>query len=210
MITRIGPLIKRYFVATFAGILAGAVLLAGAGMPGIAAADQTGVINLPEVVKAYRAFLMGVDPLNPRTPIGADPEAIEAHQKRLKSLRERLGLERSSLSLEEKKRLEEAIREEAAALQTLYAKNTKDALDRLRWISSDIFFPYLGERIQEFGRDRGLSLIINQADGRPIYQDPARSGDVSGERVDLTKELIEWLRRKGGSPPDGTPTPSER
>lgn len=210
MINRIRLFISRYILAAFVGISVGVVLLAGAGMPRSSEADQVGVINHPEVVRAHRAFLMGVDPLNPRTPIGPDPGAVEAHEKRLKSLRERLARERSSLSPEEKKRLEEAIRDEAAALQTLYAKNTKDAVDRLRWTASDIFFPYLRERIQEFGRERGLGLIVNQADGRPIYQDPARSGEVAGERADLTKELIEWLRRKGESAPDGTPPLSGR
>jgi hypothetical protein len=192
-----------------AGLAVSVVLFAGVGMPPNAAAEQVGVINLPEVVKVHWAFLIAPG-LDPHAPAGPDPNVVEAHQKRLRSLRERLGRERSRMDPEQKKSLEQEILAETETLQTLWAKVTRDVADKVRWRSRDVFFPHLAERIGEFAHERGLALIIDQVEGRPVYRDPALAGEISGERVELTESLIEWLRQKDGSPPDGTPAPANR
>jgi hypothetical protein len=194
-------------VKAAAGILIFMIIVA-ASAPGIAA-DPVGVIDLQKVAKAHFFFLNGAEESDPRVPPpGPDPKAVEAQQARLKALRERLARERLTLSQEEKESLQREIREGTVALQQLYSKTSKDTYDRLRWRSPEIFFPHLKERIHEYGRERGLAMIVDRAKGTLLYLPPDGRRDDSGERVDLTESLTEWLRNKDSSLFDGTSTSS--
>jgi len=184
----------------------GALLLA-AGLSVSCDAGQAGIVNLDEVAKAHFLFL--ADPGHPelRGAIGPDPKAVEAREKRLKSLRERLARERATLNREEKEALQKAIQEETAALQRLLGKTTRDVFEGVRMRSPENFFPHLTTRIQEYGRERQLTRLTNKRDGRLLYQDPDGAEPAEGEPIDLTKSLIEWLRMKDRALFDDTATP---
>lgn len=203
---------KRWTVAPL--FVAALQLVFAALAPPRATADgAVGVIDVVEAAKTHLAFLVGPDKLD-LAPTESDKAAIDAQEKKVKALRQRLASERTTMSQADREALQQAIQKETAALQTRYASNTKEKFfDRLRWRSPDIFYPHLSDRLQEYGRESGLTLILNKGDDRQIYHDPGRSGDVTGERIDLTGSFIEWLRRKDGSLAEGsatTPTPSGR
>lgn len=188
--------------------------------PSMAAEERVVLVDLAAVVKAHQAFLLGAGK-STLAPTGQEAAAIAQQQHKLRTLQERLSRDASRLSEAERKALQEQVKQAITALQDLYGQEMKALIARRRWASDDIIAAHLRERVQEFGKERGLPVILDRSDQQVLYRDPAGKAEspakavdparpvLSGAdgTVDLTQALIDWLREKDRdlAPPAGPP-----
>lgn len=186
-----------------------AFLLAVCALP-VGGADKVAVVDTRVVVEAYYAIMAGPG-LDPKTPVGPDPQEVRKVEKELDGLKAQYARERASLSPEAKGAFEKGLLEKTAALQALYAKKTRDMVDVVKWRSPDVLITRLKAQIQEYGREQGFALILEKQTGGALFQREGWSGP-SSDPIDVTQPLIEWLRRKEESarPPKPTPPSSGR
>ena len=173
-------------------------------------ADKVAVVDTRTVVDAYYNVMAGPG-LDPKTPIGPDSQEVRKVENELQGLKAEYARQRAGLSPEAKATYEKALLEKSAALQALYAKNMRDMADLVKWRSPDVLIPHLMSRIEEYGREQGFALIVEQQTGGALYHREGWSGPPP-DPIDVTQPLIEWLRRKEESarPPRPAPPSSGR
>lgn len=186
--------LPRAKVAIPTALLATIVLLVITWILPAGAADKVAVVDSRAVVDAYHDLMAGPW-LDPKTPIGPDPQEVRKVERELQRLKAQYGRERAGLSPEAKAAYEKALLEKTAALQVLYAKNTRDIVDLVKWRSPEVLISHLLSRIEEYGREQGFALILNQQSGGALFRKEGWSGP-SSDSIDVTQPLIEWIRRK--------------
>lgn len=159
-----------------------------------AGADKVAAIDSRAVVDAYYDLMAGPG-LDPKTPIGPDPQEVRKAERELQRLKAQYARERTGLSPEAKAAYEKELLEKTAALQALYAKNTRDMVDLVKWRSPEVLISHLLSRIEEYGREQGFALILNRQTGGALFRREGWSGP-SSDSIDVTQPLIEWLRKK--------------
>lgn len=162
--------------------------------PSMAAEERIALIDMDAAAKAHQAFLLGGGGEIGITPKEQATEAVADPGRKLRTLQGRLSRDASRLSEAERTALKEQITQEIVALQEQYSLETKALFERRKWASVDILMPYVQERVKEFGKARGLPVIVTRSDELVLYRDPARAVGPTAERVDLTQAFIDWLQ----------------
>ena len=158
------------------------------------AAEKAGIVDSGELIRFYEELKVA-PALDPTTQLGPEMEEQRRAEAALDGAKRAYANARANGSQEEKAAAQRTLQEKAAALQTLYGKTAEDLRDIVKYRSSEILFAALRDRIQAFGLEQEYDIIINQQTGKPMFRREGFSG-APEKPVDITQELIEWIRQR--------------
>lgn len=158
-------------------------------------ADTVAAVDARALSDAYYTIMNGPG-LDPKTPIGHEPDEVLTAERELQRLKAEYASARAAgLSPEAKAAYEKKLLEKNAALQALYGKSWRDTVELVKWRSRELLVARLFNRIEQYAQEQGIALILNQENGNEMFRREGWSG-ASSDPIDITRPLIEWLRQK--------------
>ena len=189
------------------GLFCGAVLLLLIRVLPAHGADTVAVVDARELSEAYYNIMNGPG-LDPKTPVGHEPEVVLKAERELQRLKAEYASARATgLSPEARAAYEKKLVEKNGALQALYGKSWRDTVELVKWRSRDLLVIRLLGRIEQYAQEQGIALILNQENGNEMFRREGWSG-ASLNPFDITQPLIQWLRQKEES--ERPPGPARR
>lgn len=139
----------------------------------------------------------------------ADPNALRTTvrlEDELDGLKRRYAQARTEGREPERAALEQELTRKAAELQAAYAQGFSAMVEQNRLRSRDVRLLEIGNWVAAYGREAGLSLIVDQETGKELFRREGWSGLPSDLTLDdLTDPLTAWLQERLAAP--GRPAP---
>ncbi len=191
--TRRRGVVSRSTLGRIAAVILVSLL---AGLPAISAFGEgkAGTVDSGELIKFYEQLMAG-PAFDPKTPLGPGQEERGRAEAELDAAKRAYARARTDGNQEALAVARDVLRQKTEALQTLYGKTTQDLRDVAKYRSREILIGALRSRIQEFGQAQGFDIINNQQTGKPMFLREGFSG-ASDNPVDVTAEMIEWIRQQ--------------